>query len=211
MELKQMFITPSNYKKIMTKGKNEDFGLIAKEYATEVVMASFGVYKPEVKAFSLAHGIEFEPHAIERFELANLVQVSKPILPIVHPTVPYVRGTPDGIVNAHSIIEVKCPSNPTNHFNNLKDFSWLNCDTPVNDYMADYWWQIQGYMWITGATACTFISYDPRYPFELQYIEQTVNRNEDSIIELSLKCDRFYRYCLSLQMEMIDKLGIEIE
>ncbi len=81
MELKQMFLTPSNYKKIMTKGKNEDFGLIAKEYATEVVMQSFGVYKPEVKAFSLAHGIEFEPQAIERFELANLVQVSKPILP----------------------------------------------------------------------------------------------------------------------------------
>lgn len=211
MELKQMYLTPSNYKKIMSKGKGVDFGLIAQEYATEVVMQSFGVYKPEVKAFSLAHGIEFEPMAIERFELANLVTVTKPILSITHPTIPYIKGRPDGIVSASSIIEVKCPSNPTNHFNNLKDFSWLNSSKPVNDYMVDYWWQIQGYMWITGATTCTFISFDPRYPYELQYIEQTVERCEESITELSNRCSKFYTHCLELQMDMIAKLDIQID
>ena len=211
MELKQMYLTPSNYKKIMSKGKKESFGLIAQEYANEVVMQSFGVYKPEIKAFSMAHGIEFEPHAIERFELQNLVNVTKPILSIIHPTIPYIKGRPDGIVNQNTIIEVKCPHNPSNHLINLKDFSWLNCINPVNDYLQDYWWQVQGYMWITGATACTFISFDPRYPYELQYIEQTVDRNEDDIIQLAERCREFYTFCLDLQMELIEKMNIEID
>jgi predicted phage-related endonuclease len=63
----------------------------------------------------------------------------------------YSGASPDGMVDGE-LIEIKCPYNTANH---LK--------TAFEGYIdPKYLWQMQGQMLATGATACRFISFDPR-------------------------------------------------
>jgi len=125
MELHQMYITPSNFAKIIGKGKQHPFNKTALEYADEIIMGSLGVEKEQLKVWALQHGVEYEPYAIQKFECKNFETVLSPERSIHHALIPYIKGRPDGIVNDEHIIEVKCPYNPTNHLKNLTDFSSL--------------------------------------------------------------------------------------
>lgn len=207
MELHQMYITPSNFAKIIGKGKQHPFNKTALEYADEIIMQSLGVEKEQLKVWALQHGIEYEPYAIQKFECKNFETVLTPERSIHHALIPYIKGRPDGIVNDEHIIEVKCPYNPTNHLKNLTDFSFDPISEATNDYIAEYWWQMQGYMWITGAKKCTFISFDPRYPEPLNYTEQVVLRNEEDIEFLAERCKEFYHYLVERQSHILILFG----
>jgi len=69
-----------------------------------------------------------------------------------------IGGTPDGVINKVSGIEVKCP-NSTTH---LKYLGIKNTEH-LKKICANYYWQVQGMMYITGCSHWYFISYDPRY------------------------------------------------
>lgn len=72
---------------------------------------------------------------------------------IDHPTVPMSGCSPDGLVGADGLIEIKCPNSATH----LKTITSGKADP---QYIPQMQWQ----MAVTGRQWCDFVSYDPRFP-----------------------------------------------
>lgn len=71
-------------------------------------------------------------------------------------------GSPDGLINEDGGLEIKCPFTITAHL----------VHSITKDLKADYkecYWQIIGYMIITGRTWFDFVSYHPEYPGKYQF------------------------------------------
>lgn len=178
---KQGKITASRFADVMTSGtKGNKWGKTAKAYAYTVALERLGVEMPELTAKALEWGQYYEPEAIELYQstTGNVVGLTDVVQ---HPQLEYVAGTPDGLIGTDGIIEVKCPYNPVNHMANLKEGEQIN----------DYWWQIQGYLWLTDRQWCDFVSYDPRFPEGLQLAVHRVNRDEEEISKLAQRVQDF--------------------
>ena len=170
------YFTPSRFADAMTNGRGKDtFGKTALTLVTEVAMERIGVKKEEITAPALTWGNDHEPIAIMRYMEITFSEVEPVLEPFVHPEFNYVAGTPDGLIGVDGLIEVKCPFNPVNHFLNLS----------TGEQIAQYNPQMQGYMWITGAKWCDFVSFDPRFPDEYQIKIIKVDRDQQYIDALA--------------------------
>ena len=187
---KQGKITPSRFADVMTAGraKTEKFGQTAKTYAYEVALERMGVEKPQAYGVALEWGINYEFEAIELFQERTGLEVGLNDV-IHHPTLEFVSGTPDGLVGDDAIIEVKCPYNPVNHLANLREGAQIK----------DHYWQIQGYLWLTGRAVCWFVSYDPRFPEATRLAVHKVERNQEDI-------DRLAERVVEFEMELVRPL-----
>jgi hypothetical protein len=167
-------------------------GKVAQDYADEVVLNMFGIWKPSFTSAPTNWGIDKEPLALERYSLETLQTVEKVERSIFHPEVDYVKGKPDALIlEVEGIVEVKCPYNPIGHLNCLREAK-KEVENIPEGYMADYWWQVQGYLWITGRMFCDFVSYDPRFEQEEQIVIQRVFPNEKDIAKLAERCEEFW-------------------
>jgi hypothetical protein len=180
---KQGKITPSGFADMMTRGRgvNDEFGETAKKYAMRIALERLGVEIPEVEAWAMQHGNAMEPYAIQAYKMHTGFEVIDNLQPIQHPSILYIAGTPDGLVGDDGILEVKCPYNPVNHLMNLKS----------GEQITQYKWQIQGYLWITDRQWCDFVSYDDRFPDELQLYIQRIERAQIMIDELQERSAKF--------------------
>ena len=79
-------------------------------------------------------------------------------------------ASPDGLVDDDGTIEIKCPKTAT-HIQTLKS----------GKLPTQYYWQVQGQLWVTGRKWCDFISYDPRLPENASYICIRVERDDVKI------------------------------
>lgn len=156
------------------------FSQTAISYAEEVVMRMMGVELDEITTYAMQWGIDNEPFAIELYERTRFVSVEQKRR-ITHPEYDFITGEPDGEVGSDLIIEVKC-LNSANHMKNLL----------YGEQIKDYMEQMQGYMWLTGARACDFISYDPRFPERYQLSVHRVNRDDAMIKILEERCVKFW-------------------
>lgn len=195
-------LRPSQFSKIMTTSRGgKGFGQTALSYADEVILDILGVDKPEITAKSLEHGNENESLAKQAYTELTMNTIQEVDKPLVHPEFDFIQGTPDGLIGPNKIIEIKCPWNPTNHLNN-----YLNNNTTVesepDSYLSDYWWQVQGYLWITGREHCDFVTYDPRFPEHLQLSITHVKRNEADIMKLAERCQEFWYEIIQNKLEL---------
>lgn len=97
----------------------------------------------------------------------------------------HVGGTPDGIIDDETGIEVKCPKSKTH----LEYLLTVSPET-MKQAQKKYYWQMQGYMMLTGKKAWWFISYDPRFADEknrLLYCK--IERNETDIQRLLIRLE----------------------
>lgn len=186
---KQGLITPSGFADMMTRGrgKDADWGKTALAYAQRVALERLGVEIPEINSWALEHGNLYEPVAIEAYEDKLGVVVIQP-QPLVHPTLSFVGGTPDGLIGDDGLLEVKCPYNPANHLANLTN----------NEQLDQYKWQIQGYLWITGRNWCDFVSYSPHFPDALKLHVYRIERDEEMISQLEERCVAFNQIVVKL-------------
>lgn len=187
-------ISPSQFHRMMASGRKKDeiFGKTAESYAEEIVQRMLGVHD-DYTSPAMQWGIDHEPEAIERYQLETFSTVESKSR-IVHPDFEYVSGEPDGIVG-DGIIEVKCP-NSANHFKNL-----LN-----GEQIAQYQWQIQGYLWLAEKEWCDFVSYDPRYPEKYQISINRVVRDDDMIAQLEERCPLFWGELVEPLIEKLEQL-----
>lgn len=89
--------------------------------------------------------------------------------------------TPDGLIGNDSGIEIKCPKSKT-HF----EYSLLNSTEDLKECMPNYYWQIQGSLYITGRKNWHFVSYDPRFnAFQHKLKLLYIKRNEADIALLA--------------------------
>lgn len=80
-------------------------------------------------------------------------------------------GSPDGLIDDAGGVEIKCPYTITAHL----------VHSLTTDLKADYkecYWQIIGYMIITGREWFDFVSYHPEYPGKYQFKRIRLERSE---------------------------------
>ncbi len=90
-----------------------------------------------------------------------------------HPTIPMTGASPDGLVGADGLVEIKCPNTAT-HIETL-----LGQSVP-GKYVAQMQWQ----MACTGRQWCDFVSYDPRLPEAMRLFVARIHRDDAAIAQM---------------------------
>jgi hypothetical protein len=99
---------------------------------------------------------------------------------IKHPTLKWVGGSPDGLIDDDGGWESKSPFNSANHLYTILD-----------GMPEEHVPQVQGLMWITGRKWWDFQSFDPRLPKPLRRYVQRIQRDEEYIAALEAEVITF--------------------
>jgi len=117
-------------------------------------------------------GTETEPEARSAYEFNRVASVEQ-VAFVPHPTIGDAGASPDGLVGANGLVEIKCPITAT-HIETLRGGS------VPGKYITQMQWQ----MACTGRKWCDFVSYDPRMPEPMRFFCQRVERDDAMIAEL---------------------------
>lgn len=119
---------------------------------------------------AMAWGTEQEGPAREAYEFAKSVWVDQ-VGFIDHPRISMSGASPDGLIGADGMIEIKCPNTATH-------LATLQSGKPDGKYVTQMQWQ----MACTGRAWCDFASFDPRLPDHLRLFTTRIDR-DDAMIE----------------------------
>jgi putative phage-type endonuclease len=124
-------------------------------------------------------GTATEPQARAAYSFMHDVDVIECGL-ILHPTIAEFGASPDGLVGADGLVEIKCPNTAT------------HIDTLLSETVPDkYVTQMQVQMACTGRAWCDFVSFDPRCPAELQMWVKRVPRDPEAIAKIEAEVTKF--------------------
>jgi len=146
-------------------------------------------------------GMRHEEKALHEFGSACRFQVKETGF-VLHPRFPEVGATPDAIIvedyNSQEIIlaQVKCPYSQKNH---LKYSGKIHDVRTLKKCRSAYFWQIQGEIWVTGASYSYFVSFDPRQTGKLRLHFAKIEPDQNAI-------DHFERI-IPEAIEMRDKFA----
>lgn len=128
---------------------------------------------------AMQHGTETEPEARASYEFYQGVKVEQ-VAFVPHPKIDQAGASPDGLVGADGLVEIKCPNTAT-HLETL-----LGQAVP-----AKYADQMQFQMACTGRKWCDFVSYDPRMPEHMRLFIRRVARDDKRINDLETEIAGF--------------------
>ena len=97
-----------------------------------------------------------------------------------HPSIDMSGASPDGLIDADGLVEIKCP-NPATHAKTLLS------KKPDTKYITQMMWQ----MACTGRQWCDFASFDPRFPEHLQLFVTRIPRDAALIDSLEKEVTAF--------------------
>jgi putative phage-type endonuclease len=120
----------------------------------------------------MRHGTETEPQACDLYAFQTDADLETCGF-IDHPSIAMSGASPDRLVGADGLLEVKCPNTAT-HLDTL-----LGRSVPGR-YMTQIGWQLA----CTGRAWCDFVSFDPRLPAHMRLWVKRVRRDELQIPEL---------------------------
>ena len=124
-------------------------------------------------------GTDNEPLARLMYALHNPDEEVRSCGIFLHPELK-CGASPDGLIGEDGILEIKCPKTST-HIETLHK----------KTVPAQYYWQVQGQLWLTGRKWADFVSYDPRLPENASYFCKRVERNDEDIAKLEAKVRDF--------------------
>jgi len=124
-------------------------------------------------------GTDTEPMARAAYEFDLGVSVEE-VGFVDHPTIAMSGASPDGLVGADGLIEIKCPDTHT-HIETLLSGS------VKSDYVTQMQWQ----MACTGRDWCDFVSFDPRMPDHLRMFVKRIDRDNEAIETMVVEVTRF--------------------
>ena len=149
-------------------------------YATQLVLERLTNKQAESYTNSaMQWGTETEPMARQAYELKRGLFVNETGF-VDHPTIEMCGASPDGLVGADGLIEIKCPNSAT-HMETI-----LNQKVPAK-YIPQMMWQ----MACTGRNWCDFVSFDPRFPENLQIFIERVIYDPTYVRMLELEITQF--------------------
>jgi putative phage-type endonuclease len=128
---------------------------------------------------AMIHGTETEPEARDAYCFYHGVSVEQ-VAFISHPKIDHAGCSPDGLVGADGLVEIKCPQSAT-HLETL-----LGQAVP-----AKYIDQMQFQMACTGRKFCDFVSYDNRMPENMRLFVKRVHRDDKRIAFLETEIAAF--------------------
>lgn len=126
-------------------------------------------------------GTDNEPLARAAYEARTGALVEEVGL-IIHPHIEQAGASPDGLVDADGLLEIKCPNSAT-HVQTLRS------GKPAGKYVTQMSWQ----MACTGRQWCDFVSFDPRMPAGLQLFVTRIKRDDKLILELETEVTAFIK------------------
>jgi len=124
-------------------------------------------------------GTETEPLARAAYESHADVLVDQ-VGYVAHPAIRRAGASPDGLVGADGLLEIKCPNTATH-------IETLLSDTVPTKYITQMQWQ----MACTGRQWCDFVSFDPRLPDGLQLFVKRVDASTEYITTLEEEVEKF--------------------
>lgn len=184
-------VTASKVSDVVAKTKS-GYGASRETYMTQLVLER--ITNTQTAFFSNAAmqwGTDQEPLARAAYEAALDVLVDEEGF-VPHPTIEMAGASPDGLVDADGLVEIKCPNSATHK----KTLLSRKADS---QYVNQMMWQ----MACTGRMWCDFVSYDPRFPEHLQLFVTRVFRDDTLIAQLESEVTTF----LAEVNEEIEKLN----
>jgi len=162
-------ISASNFSKIITSTGKKSTSATA--YLWEVVNGRItGEAEATYKSSSMERGNELEGAARDYYDMFHSTNKKVEEVGLIYlDGNKTISASPDGLVNDDKGLEIKCPMGAT-HCKYLMD----------NKLPAAYIQQVQGSMWVTGASRWGFMSFHPAHDRQLFL---TVER-DDYFIEL---------------------------
>lgn len=131
---------------------------------------------------AVQHGVEREPVALARYEALSGEIVARTGF-LSHDEVLAGCSLDAAIMEGKrisGIVEAKCPKSAT-HFHYLR----------TREIPYDYRWQCLHNLWVSGAAWCDFVSFDDRFPEDLQYLCVRMERDPKVIREYEIQVLRF--------------------
>jgi len=132
-------------------------------------------------------GLRHEERALKEFS-SNMNFEIEDVGFLLHPTIRSVGATPDALVTVHDqaeehiLVQVKCPFNQKYH---RRYCQVVRDNASLRKCRSAYYWQMQGEMWVTGAEANYFVSFDPREDWsEDRILVAKILRDDKAIQEL---------------------------
>lgn len=154
-----------------------------------------GVSREGFTNAAMQWGTDMEPEARRTYAFMADVSVDE-IAFVDHPTIPNSGASPDGLVGADGLVEIKAPNSAT-HIETL-----LGAEID-GKYIKQMQWQ----MACTGRKYCDFVSYDPRLPENMQLFIKRVHRDETQIQELQQEVRIFLEEVSSKVDALLSKFG----
>lgn len=167
-------VTGSRIHDVMARTPSgEGWGATRDAYMAELICERLtGQRYVKFKSKSMERGNEVEDDARKSYEFRYDVDVIK-VGFVPHPTIAMAGCSPDGLVGANGLIEIKSPDTHT-HLKRL-------LDGPVNGiYIKQIQWQLA----CTGRQWCDPISYDPRFPEVMSLVVDRIQRDESIIADM---------------------------
>lgn len=172
--------TASEFDSVMAKVKTGEAASRRNYRAKLVVERLTGKPVPTFLSAAMRQGTEREPDA----RMAYMVRTGNVVEQVglcMHDELE-AGASPDGLIDADGGLEIKCPELAT-HLEYIK----LKPATAP----AEYVWQVQGNLWITGRSWWEFVSYNPDFPEHLQLVIRRIRRDEAAIQLLEAEVKNF--------------------
>lgn len=165
-------VTASRVADLMARTKT-GYSASRANYMAELICERLtGSQAERFSSAAMQWGTDCEPHAKAAYAFLHDAVVDD-VGFVPHPSIPDFGASPDGLVGADGLIEIKCPNTAT------------HIDTLLGDGIdGKYITQMQVQMACTGRQWCDFVSFDPRLPGDMQLFVQRVPRDNARIAEI---------------------------
>jgi putative phage-type endonuclease len=172
-------VTASRISDVMARTKS-GWGATRATYAAQLVVERLtGAVAESFTNAAMKHGTETEPEARRAYEFfvdRDVQQVGF----VPHPTILMAGASPDGLVGADGLLELKCPTSAT------------HIDTLLSGTIPDkYVKQMLFQMSCTGRQWCDYASYDNRLPERMRLFVKRVERDDAAIEEMEREIAKF--------------------
>lgn len=165
-------VTASRVADVIAKTKT-GWGASRGNYLAQLVAERLtGAVAESYSNAAMQWGTDTEPQARLAYEFRTDATVEQ-VAFVDHPSIPMSGASPDGLVGADGLVEIKCPNTAT-HIETLR----------TGKVPAKYVTQMQWQMACTGRAWCDFVSFDPRMPESMALWIERVTRDDDEIAEL---------------------------
>lgn len=172
-------VTASRIADLMAKTKS-GYSASRQNYLMQLLCERLtGKVEEGYKSTAMQRGNDLEAEARNWYQLETGESV-KEVSFIDHPEINFAGASPDGLVGAEGLIEIKCPNTAT-HIETLRK------KEPIDRYYKQMQWQ----MAVTGRKWCDFVSFDNRLPDNLAYFCKRIPRDEAVIQEIEQEVQAF--------------------
>lgn len=148
-------------------------GASRKNYMAQLITERLtGEPTPSFTSAAMEWGTATEPQARDAYRFLTFATVEETGF-VTHPHIPEAGASPDGLVGADGLIEIKAPNTATH-------LETLESEKIPDKYIKQMQWQ----MACTSRQWCDFMSFDPRLPEPMQSIIIRVDRDDDAIAQI---------------------------